>query len=185
MQFKALALATTALAGFVHAQEFSANVQFSAGTLASAIDAIADVSKQTNDIAVQINPFNPISLITAVPRVIINFKDITTTVASKILMLRGIRLDEPFPVNGQLQVCGAFRNFVKIHQALLNTIIGRSGFLVRTGFGGPLAGVLRLLEGGVDQLALLIIGFVPTCAAGAEQDRKALDQTFDLTLQRF
>ncbi|KAM0273270.1 hypothetical protein ACHAQH_008339 [Verticillium albo-atrum] len=179
MQFKVLALVFTALAGVVHGQEFSAN------TLTFTINAIADISQETNDIAVTINPFNPISIVTAVPRVILNFKNIATTVASKILMLGNVQMEEDFPESGQNQICGAFRNFVKIHQNLLNTIIGRSGFLARTPFGAPIAAILRVLEGGVDRLALSIIGFVPACAEGAMQDKMALDQTFSVAIGRF
>ncbi|KAM0328694.1 hypothetical protein ACHAQA_005107 [Verticillium albo-atrum] len=180
MQFKVLALAFTALSGFVNAQQ----VEFSAGILTNAIDAIADISAETNEIASSIDLRRPFTIFTAAPRVILNFKDIATTVASKILMLGNIQMTEDFPRDGQNQVCEAFSNFVRIHQALLNTIIGKSSLFSRTPFIAPLTAVLRVLEVGVDKLAFSIIGLVPTCREGAEKDKMALDATFDEAISK-
>ncbi|KAF2228863.1 hypothetical protein EV356DRAFT_497064 [Viridothelium virens] len=47
-------------------------------------------------------------------------------------------------------VCQTFRQFVLIHQQLLSTIIGQHGLLATSGFGAPVAAVLRALEGAVD-----------------------------------
>ena len=67
--------------------------------------------------------------------------------------------------------------FVHVHQALLNTVIGKHGLLAATGFGVPIAAGLRAIEGVVDTLAVDIIGLVPTCAAQATAAKKQLDGT--------
>jgi len=45
----------------------------------------------------------------------------------------------------------AFREFVRVHQALLNILIGKAGILQHVPFvGAPVAAVLRQLESVVD-----------------------------------
>ncbi|KAJ5151629.1 hypothetical protein N7492_009924 [Penicillium capsulatum] len=83
----------------------------------------------------------------------------------------------PYTDDEQNQVCGAFREFVRVHQALLNTVIGKHGLLSLTPFTKPVAAVLRTLEGGVDTIAFAIIDLVPTCAEGATNDKNKLDMT--------
>lgn len=50
----------------------------------------------------------------------------------------------------QLQICSAFRDFVRIHQALLSTVIGKHGVLAQVSFTQPIAEVLATLEGVID-----------------------------------
>lgn len=87
-----------------------------------------------------------------------------------------------FSKSDQTGICSAFSNFVKVHQNLLKIIIGQNGIRSKTPFTGPIAAVLRILEGGVDGLAFTIIGFVPTCAATAKEDLRMLDATLDKTV---
>lgn len=94
-------------------------------------------------------------------------------------MLQNVELAEPFPEDGQKKICETFRDFVRVHQALLETVIGRAGLLSSTPFTAPLATVLRVVEGGVDSLAFGIIDLVPTCASGAESDKADLDESFE------
>ncbi len=73
--------------------------------------------------------------------------------------------------------------FVRVHQVLLNTVIGKHGILARTPFTAPIAAVLRTVEAGVDELAFGLIDLIPTCAARATQDKQALDQSLELSIQ--
>ncbi|OAA35034.1 hypothetical protein NOR_08126 [Metarhizium rileyi] len=83
----------------------------------------------------------------------------------------------PFDNSGQQLICEAFRDFVRVHQILLNVVIGKHGLLSLTPFTRPIAVVLRTLEGVVDTLAFAIIDLVPICAPGAISDKETLDRT--------
>ena len=67
--------------------------------------------------------------------------------------------------------------FVRVHQALLATVIGKHGILASTPFTQPIAQVLQVIEGGVDTLAFDIIDLVPTCAAETTDNKNAVDQS--------
>lgn len=73
--------------------------------------------------------------------------------------------------------------FVKIHQNLLNIIIGTKGLLAATPFTAPIGAVLQVIEGGVDRLANFIIGLVPGCADQTKKDLAALDGTLDESIR--
>lgn len=67
--------------------------------------------------------------------------------------------------------------FVQVHQALLATIIGDKGILDRTPLTAPIGAALRVLEGGVDNLAFGLIGLVPSCAEQARSEQAKLDNS--------
>lgn len=75
--------------------------------------------------------------------------------------------------------------FVRVHQNLLETIIGKHGLLSSTPFTAPIAAVLRVLESVVDKVAFTIIGTVPTCADSAKKDLEALDKTLGETIDTY
>lgn len=75
--------------------------------------------------------------------------------------------------------------FVKVHQVLLGTVIGKHGLLSLTPSIRPLAAVLRELERVVDILALGIVGLVPVCAQGLTQDKIALDVSLRLAVTTY
>lgn len=100
----------------------------------------------------------------------------------------------PFTEANQQAICDAFRGvshrrsdhqllkpdmkqFVRVHQALLATVIGKHGLLSTFGVARPIARVLRELEKVVDTLAFGIIDLVPFCAQSATQDKDALDRS--------
>ncbi len=77
----------------------------------------------------------------------------------------------------QQQLNSNMPQFVRVHEALLATVIGKHGLLSLMGFAGPIATALRELEGVVDVLAFGIIDLVPICAQSATQDKNALDRS--------
>lgn len=79
--------------------------------------------------------------------------------------------------NGECETSVLMRvQFVVIHQQLLAIVIGKSGILEGI-FLGPVAAVLRSLEGVVDTLAFGIIDAVPACKASATKNKNKLDVT--------
>ncbi|KAG7137687.1 hypothetical protein HYQ45_005005 [Verticillium longisporum] len=179
MQFKIFALAFTALMGFVHAQQLSAE------TLAGAINFIADTSQETSDLVRQITPFNPVTFVTAVPRVVNNFKALANTVASNALKLKGIEVEEPFSADGQAQIFDAFVNLVRVYKNLFDILFPRSRIISSVGFGPSIAGALRFLEAGIDTFALNIIRFIPNHSEVATKGQMGLRQLFGAVLDRF
>lgn len=83
----------------------------------------------------------------------------------------------------QGDICDAFTGFVKVHIALLNTVIGKNSLLAGTPFTAPIAAVLRSIEGVVDNLAFALIGFVPTCADEAEKEKMKLDKKLEESIE--
>lgn len=93
------------------------------------------------------------------------------------MMLKGAEGDKLESEDAEQEVCDAFTGFVKVHQALLMTVIGQNGLLSSTPFTAPIAQVLRSIEGGVDTLAFSLIELVPSCADDAKMDKEKLDKT--------
>lgn len=61
-----------------------------------------------------------------------------------------------------------------MHQELLKIVIGKSGLLEGI-FLGPVAAVLRSLEGVIDTLSFGVIDSAPVCEAAATTDKSHLD----------
>ncbi|KAJ4234648.1 hypothetical protein NW759_001639 [Fusarium solani] len=175
MQFKLLTAVTTFLAAS------SVQAAIAPSDIVKTLETVTDLSSDTNDIAKTIT--NPIQIFTAAPRLINSFKDIISTVTNAVTMLGDLPKDPDFPESGQSEICEAFISFVKVHQNLLETIIGKKGLLSSTPFTAPIAAVLRVLENVVDKVAFTIIGTVPTCADGAKKDLEALDKTLGKTIE--
>ncbi|KAJ4319935.1 hypothetical protein N0V84_006118 [Fusarium piperis] len=175
MQFKLLTAVTTFLAAS------SVQAVISPSDITGTLVKVTDLSSETNDIAKTIN--TPFQIFTAAPRLINSFKNIVTTVTEAITMLGDLDNDTDFPKSGQNEICDTFTNFVKVHQNLLETIIGKHGLLSSTPFTAPIAAILRVLENVVDKVALIIISKVPTCADGAKEDLKDLDNTLGRTIE--
>ncbi|KAI8721737.1 hypothetical protein NCS52_00316000 [Fusarium sp. LHS14.1] len=177
MQFKILTAITTFLAAS------SVQAAIAPSDIVKTLETVTDLSSDTNDIAKTIT--NPVQIFTAVPKLIGSFKNIITTVTDAISMLGDLPEDTDFPKSGQSEICEAFTGFVKVHQNLLETIIGKKGLLSSTPFTAPIAAVLRVLEGVVDKVAFTIIGTVPTCEESAKKDLEALDKTLGETIDTY
>lgn len=110
---------------------------------------------------------------------ITNLHLIADGVADDAETLTNADLDDPFPKDGQEEICELFRDFVRVHQSLLNTIIGKNSIISGSPFTDPVTAVLRLIETGVDDFAFALIDLVPSCADEAKSDKKDLDKTFE------
>ncbi|CAM1502460.1 Fc.00g044440.m01.CDS01 [Cosmosporella sp. VM-42] len=176
MHFKHLAIATAIVSAS------SVQAQLPAQDIVKNIDDITNLSSDTNDIAKNLGP---ISIFTNAPKLLNNFREIITTVTKDISAMDGMSGKTDFSESDQSGICDALRGFVKVYQDLLNTIIGKSGFISATPFTAPIGAVLRVLEGGVDKLAFGIIGTVPTCKDKATEDKNALDGALDEAIRKF
>merc|ERR1711879_1053271 len=90
------------------------------------------------------------------PEIIRGFADIVTTATTAIAQMQGMP-KEPAGASTDA-VFEAFREFVRVHQALLNILIGKAGLFSTVPFvGAPVAAVLRQIEKVVDTIAFMLI----------------------------
>ncbi|KAK0706741.1 hypothetical protein B0T26DRAFT_756204 [Lasiosphaeria miniovina] len=83
------------------------------------------------------------------PTIIKGLADIVTTATTAIAQVQG---DLPVPAGADATaIADAFRDFVRIHQQLLNILIGKAGsFPTVPLIGSPVAAALRRIEGITD-----------------------------------
>ncbi|KAI5237553.1 hypothetical protein E4T43_07991 [Aureobasidium subglaciale] len=146
-----------------------------ADQMVATINKITQQSKSLATIAGNLNPMSGVPLLgpgsgsgsTSYQQLITGFQGIITTGTSAISSMDGTQAYTD--TAAELQ-------FVVVHQNLLKIVIGKSGLLEGI-FLGPVAAVLRSLEGVVDTLAFGIIDSVPFCADKATSDKNNLDDT--------
>ncbi|KAI2636712.1 hypothetical protein GGS21DRAFT_44144 [Xylaria nigripes] len=80
-------------------------------------------------------------------------------------------------------VFDSFRAFVRVHQTLLNILIGKAGILTKLPIvGQPVATVLRSVEGVVDEIAINIISLFQDRAEDLQVQANSLQATLDLSI---
>ncbi|KAL1392040.1 hypothetical protein HDK64DRAFT_334961 [Phyllosticta capitalensis] len=172
----------------------SENLQSSAKQLFSN-DVGAEV-RQTEHGALQVRaPASPLTDILS------GLRSVTTTLT---ISVPRIAVLNPFPPGCDTDaIVVALTGFVRVHQALLNIIIGRSGLLENSpfadidaaalsgtdgewsalearqfpGIGATIAAVLRGVEGVVDQLAFTLIDLIPARSECAKGQKASIDGT--------
>ncbi|KAI3537275.1 UVI-1 [Colletotrichum abscissum] len=152
MQFSILKLAVAALA-------ICSDSVLGQTTPAQVVQNIDMVTKKSNDL---IAPAQKIDLVSGpllivglgpFPKIITGFVDIVSTVTTALAQMQGM---PPVPAGPQSDaIFEAFREFVRIHQMLLNVLIGKAGlFSTVPLIGAPIAAVLRQVEKVVDVRSL-------------------------------
>ncbi|KAG9566184.1 hypothetical protein KCU71_g4712, partial [Aureobasidium melanogenum] len=169
-------LATTATASPIDKRDVTSD------QMVQTIQKITQQSKSLTTVAEALNPMNGVPLLgpssgsgsSSFNDVINGFQGIIQTGTTAITNMQGT--PSYTDTAAEQQVCDAFHEFVVVHQNLLNVVIGKSG-LLQSIFLGPVAAVLRSLEGVVDTLAFGVIDSVPFCASDATSDKDNLDGT--------
>ncbi|KAF3901322.1 hypothetical protein ABW20_dc0101760 [Dactylellina cionopaga] len=110
------------------------------------------------------------------PTIITGFTDIVNTAQNAITTMAG---SSPITVPADAtMVANAFREFVRVHQALLNILIVKAGLFTTVPLiGVPVATALRGIEEVVDTIALGIIALVESKANGLSADADSLKTT--------
>ncbi|KAI0407190.1 hypothetical protein F4802DRAFT_595416 [Xylaria palmicola] len=131
------------------------------------------------------------------PQLITGFTDIVSTAAALAAQLPGT---EPVQRRGEKEhardlsprgpdadlIFNAFREFVRVHQALLNILIGKAGLLAKIPIiGQPVATVLRQVENVVDTIAISLINLVQARANDLTSEANSLGNTLDLTISKY
>jgi hypothetical protein len=110
------------------------------------------------------------------PVIITGFTEIITTVTTALAQMEG-STRVPAGASSTL-IFDAFREFVRVHQVLLNILIGKAGlFNTVPVIGSPVAAVLRQLEAVVDTVAFQLIDLVESRANDLMSEADSLSKT--------
>ncbi|KAI0816157.1 hypothetical protein GGR55DRAFT_222086 [Xylaria sp. FL0064] len=130
-------------------------------------------------------------------QIVTGFTDIVSTANTLISQLPGT---QPIQKRGEPEhprdlsargpdadlVFQAFRQFVAVHQALLNILIGKAGLLEKIPVvGEPVATALRAVEGVVDTIAIDLIDLLQAHAPDVTSDANSLDNTLQLAISKY
>ncbi|KAG7285940.1 hypothetical protein NEMBOFW57_008236 [Staphylotrichum longicolle] len=118
------------------------------------------------------------------PQIITGFTDIVSTATVIISQLNGMPPVAAGPDSDL--IFNAFREFVRVHQALLNILIGKAGIIEKVPVvGEPVASVLRSVESVVDTIAITLINNVQSRSADITADANSLGNSLDLCIQKY
>ncbi|KAI0503010.1 UVI-1 [Xylaria bambusicola] len=155
---------------------------------------IADGLKRVTDLSQQLQaPAQSITIVNAplivigqgpFPQIIRGLTEIVTTASVTIAQLDGTS-----PITAEADatlIFNAFRAFVRVHQALLNILIGKAGIITSVPVvGQPIAAVLRQVEGVVDTIAIGLINLVESRSQDLTSEANSLGNTLDLAIQKY
>ncbi|KAK4167931.1 hypothetical protein QBC43DRAFT_229374 [Cladorrhinum sp. PSN259] len=118
------------------------------------------------------------------PKLIVGFTDIVSTATAIIGQFDGTA---PITSDADAKtVFDSFRAFVRVHQELLNILIGKAGILEKVPFvGQPIATVLRQVESVVDTISITLINTVEPKANDLMTEANSLGSTLDLAIQKY
>ncbi|KZL63279.1 uvi-1 protein [Colletotrichum incanum] len=118
------------------------------------------------------------------PPIIAGFADIVSTATTAIAQMQGM---PPVPAGRQSDlIFEAFREFVRVHQVLLNILIGKAGlFNTVPIIGQPVAAVLRQVEAIVDTIAFGLIDNVQSRANDLRDEANKLSGTLTLSIDAY
>jgi hypothetical protein len=151
------------------------------------IKMITSKSQALQDPASQLNLVNGALVVVGqgpLPQVIFGFADIVTTAGKAFVQMQGM---EPVsPGDASDAIFDSFREFVKVHQALLNILIGKAGLFTTIPFiGAPVAAVLRQIEKVVDTLANTLIDTLQGRGPEVQEQGDMLMGTVEKSIQSF
>ncbi|KAK4177409.1 hypothetical protein QBC36DRAFT_371771 [Triangularia setosa] len=170
----ALAVATPAIAALTPAQ------------IVTALRDLTTKSQALQTPAQQITIINGPLIIIGLgpfPQIIKGFTEIITITTATVPQI----VDTPTitVVADRQAIAEAFRDFVRVHQALLNILIGKSGlFSTVPIIGQPVAATLRSLESIVDAAAFALIDVVAG-QEGVPAQAQALSTTIDIAIKKY
>ncbi|KDQ60086.1 hypothetical protein JAAARDRAFT_595497 [Jaapia argillacea MUCL 33604] len=152
-------------------------------TVITSIQSVATTSGNLNTLCGSINFFN-IAIVG--PQIAFTLQKIVTSVATATAQI--IQMG-PNPVvfsnTVAVQVVVVLTSFVKIHQLLLSTIIGKHGFLAQFGFAAPVRLALVAIEGGVDAFAFALIKLIPTQSSAAVKQVTMLKASLNVAITTY
>jgi len=118
------------------------------------------------------------------PPIISGFADIVTTATTAIASMQGMA---PVPAGADSDaIFNAFREFVRVHQVLLNILIGKAGlFQTVPLIGQPVAAVLRQIENVVDTVTLGLVDNVQSRSQDLQSQGNSLHMTVENAIESY
>ncbi|KZM21325.1 uncharacterized protein EKO05_0008897 [Ascochyta rabiei] len=118
------------------------------------------------------------------PQIIFGFTDIVVTATGAIAQLPGTPTVLPGAPSDA--IFDAFREFVRVHQVLLNILIGKAGLFNAVPFiGAPVSAALRQIEKVVDAIAFGLINLVQSRASDLQAQATSLKVTIDVAVDSY
>ncbi|KAL8292030.1 hypothetical protein RQP46_001496 [Phenoliferia psychrophenolica] len=163
----------------------AAHSSIEADIITTAFNIVTDLSANLTEVVKTLNIFNAFSVIISI---VPGFTKIITTLTADVGAL-GQPGMAPVGCGDADAIVNALADFVEVHQNLLGVVIGKRGLLNTIPglqiFVFPINAVLTLLEGIVDTVAGIIIGFIPSRACIATQKVDALKASVQDAIQAF
>ncbi|KAJ6570512.1 hypothetical protein DFH09DRAFT_1080076 [Mycena vulgaris] len=132
----------------------------------------ASINTQLIQLDISTVNFNQVETIGT--NVVAGFQSIVTTIGTVVTQMSS----NP-PLVGLGAACdpvvAALLEFVRIHQALLSTVISKHSIFAQFGGTAPITAILRALEGGIDALALGLIALIPCASTTVSMGQNMLD----------
>ncbi|KAJ7094780.1 hypothetical protein C8R44DRAFT_749366 [Mycena epipterygia] len=101
-----------------------------------------------------------------------SFQTIVTTINTDI---SAMQVTPPFVGVICTPIVDALIDFVKVHQAVLSTVIGKHSIFAQFGATAPITAILRSLEAAIDALANGLIGLIPCASDTVKMGQGMLD----------
>ncbi|PQE06983.1 UVI-1 protein [Rutstroemia sp. NJR-2017a BBW] len=118
------------------------------------------------------------------PTIIAGFTDLVSTALTDIEAMQ-----DTAQITGAADstaIANAFREFVRVHQVLLNILIGKAGLFQTVPFiGQPIAAVLRQVENVVDTIAFGLIDDVQKESASLNENALSLKGTITIAINSY
>ncbi|PIL30682.1 hypothetical protein GSI_07386 [Ganoderma sinense ZZ0214-1] len=111
------------------------------------------------------------------PVIVSGLKNLTVSITT---FTQSITFTKPVPFGNAAaeEIVQVLTGFVKVHQLLLSTIIGKQSLASRFFLTAPIAAALRAIEKAVDSFAFTLIALIPTQADNARIQFTALSASF-------
>ncbi|EPQ53676.1 hypothetical protein GLOTRDRAFT_94857 [Gloeophyllum trabeum ATCC 11539] len=150
------------------------------------ITNVKAVTKISADLRVVVARTTVTNVFSQAPTIVTTLQKIVSTVTSAVSSI-SVSDPKPFTEEVSTEVVEVLTEFVKVHQALLQTIIGKHGLLARFAFATPVRLALVAIEKVVDSFAFAIINLIPTGSKKSEAQRQiaSLDVTLKASIKTY
>ncbi|KAJ7871930.1 hypothetical protein B0H13DRAFT_1895579 [Mycena leptocephala] len=135
------------------------------------IEVVTSVSKSCNDVLGDLIP-NLGSAKTVGENIVTNLVKIITNLGADVTAMQAT---PPFIDAVAGPIVDALKEFVRVHQQLLATVIGKHGIFAQFGVTAPIAAILQSLEAAIDAFAFAMINLIPTKQGDVTADKNSLD----------
>jgi hypothetical protein len=176
MQFKFL-FAAAAVATSVTAQ----------ATVGDLSNSLKDIADSITDGIETIKDISPSTVTTIIPKLAVNFKEITDTIGKFSKDLGEID-PAKFPKSAESDICDTYSDFFEVYNNLVDVVIGDDGALARIPASIitlPIAGIFQVANSAINNFVQSFIQLIPNCRESAQKDLEEANKKFADAIQNF